>query len=138
MKRTFAAFPALWRSMPPITCGGTMRSIALAVVALAAVQAHAQTRSPAVKEVPFDSSAASAALASAATTIAACKLAGGPTGQGKIQVTFGPTGGVTKAEVVGAPFAGTPAGSCIASKFQSAKVPAFSGSPKTVAKAFSL
>jgi hypothetical protein len=115
-----------------------MRSIALAVIAFAAVQASAQTRSPAVKEVPFDSSAASAALASAASTIGACKVAGGPAGQGKVQVTFAPTGGVMKAEVVGAPYAGTAAGNCIAAKFQSAKVPAFSGAAKTVAKAFSL
>lgn len=85
----------------------------------------------------FDRGAASAALSSRAGAAAGCKKEGGPTGSAKVSVTFAPSGNVTQA-TVGAPFAGTPTGSCIAGAFQGAHVPPFSGSAMTVTKTVSI
>jgi hypothetical protein len=83
-------------------------------------------------------SAAKAALEGAAASAASCKSADGPTGRGKVQVTFSPSGRVTSASVVEGAFGGTPVGGCVAKLFRGAKVPAFSGDPVTVAKAFTI
>lgn len=84
-------------------------------------------------DTPFDRGAASAALNGAAGSAKGCKKADGPTGSAKVQVTFAPSGKATQA-TVGAPFAGTGVGSCIASAFKGLKVPPFSGPPVTVSK----
>lgn len=86
----------------------------------------------------FDVGAARAALQAAASNAAACKTAGGPTGSGKVQVTFSTSGRVTSATVVSGPFGGTSVGGCVASTFRRARVPAFSGDPQTVAKSFNI
>ncbi len=86
----------------------------------------------------FDVGAAKAALEAAAANAAACGSPGGPTGAGKVQVTFASSGRVTSANVVSGPFGGTAVGGCVASTFRRARVPAFSGEPKTVAKSFSV
>jgi hypothetical protein len=96
---------------------------------------------PAVEEAPkppFDTGAAKTALANAATAAANCKKPDGPTGSGKIQVTFSPSGRATSANVIEGAFGGTPVGGCIAKLFRAARVPAFSGDPVTVAKSFSI
>jgi predicted Zn finger-like uncharacterized protein len=87
---------------------------------------------------PFNKSAAISSLGAAAGGAAGCKKLGGPTGSGKVTVTFAPSGRVTTANVNGAPFAGTSVGGCVASIFRKAKVPPFSGSPVTVSKGFSI
>lgn len=87
---------------------------------------------------PFSVSAAQVALTQAAGNAQGCKKPSGPTGSGKVQVTFAPSGRVTSANVNGAPFAGTPVGGCVASVFRRARIPAFSGNPVTVAKSFSV
>jgi predicted Zn finger-like uncharacterized protein len=87
---------------------------------------------------PFSKASAISALGSAASSAAGCKKAGGPTGVGKVQVTFAPSGRVTSATVMGPPFAGTAVGGCVAGRFRAAKVPAFAGSPVTVSKSFSI
>lgn len=87
---------------------------------------------------PFNRGAAVSALSSAASQSASCKKIGGPTGSGKVQVKFAPSGRVTSATVTGAPFAGTSVGGCVASVFRRSKVPAFSGSAITVSKSFSI
>jgi hypothetical protein len=61
-----------------------------------------------------------------------------PTFPYNISVSFAPTGKVTNAVVQGAPYAGTPAGGCIARTFRNASIPAFRGSVVTVHKAFEL
>jgi predicted Zn finger-like uncharacterized protein len=86
----------------------------------------------------FDVGAAKAALAGAAASAAGCGNASGPKGSGKVQVTFAPSGRVTSANVVAGPFGGTSVGGCVASKFRAARVPAFSGSPQTVSKSFTV
>ena len=87
---------------------------------------------------PFDTGAAKTALANAAAGAAGCKKADGPTGAGKVQVTFSPSGRATSANVIEGAFGGTPVGGCIAKLFRAAKVPAFSGDPVTVSKSFSV
>lgn len=87
---------------------------------------------------PFDTGAAKAALATAASGVAGCKKPDGPTGSGKVQVTFAPSGNATAATVIEGDFSGTPVGGCIAKLFRAAKVPAFSGEPVTVAKSFTI
>jgi predicted Zn finger-like uncharacterized protein len=87
---------------------------------------------------PFSVSAAQVALTQAAGNAQACKKPDGPTGSGKVQVTFAPSGRVTSANVNGAPFAGTPVGGCVASAFRRARIPAFTGNPVTVSKSFSV
>jgi hypothetical protein len=83
----------------------------------------------------FNRDAARAALDSAAGAASGCKQKGGPTGRGRVTVTFAPSGRATQASV-GPPFAGTPVGSCAANAFRGASVPPFSGGPVTVSKSF--
>lgn len=87
---------------------------------------------------PFNTDAAKAALSTAASNAAACKSSDGPTGSGKVQVTFAPSGRVTTATVVSGPFGGTSVGGCVARAFRQARVPAFSGDSQTVSKSFSI
>jgi hypothetical protein len=83
---------------------------------------------------PFSASAASSALREATALATSCRQPGDPTGSATVVVTFAPSGRVTRASVTGAPFAGTTTGGCIASRFRSATVPAFSGDFVTVKK----
>jgi predicted Zn finger-like uncharacterized protein len=85
---------------------------------------------------PFSKASAISALGGAAGQSGGCKKAGGPTGVGKVQVTFAPSGRVTSATVMGPPFAGTAVGGCVAGAFRRAHVPAFSGNAVTVSKSF--
>jgi hypothetical protein len=87
---------------------------------------------------PFSRGAAIAALSAAASAASSCKKPGGPTGSGKVLVTFAPSGRVTSANVSGGSFGGTGVGGCVASVFRRAKVPAFGGGPVTVSKSFTV
>ena len=53
-------------------------------------------------------------------------------------IVFAPGGGAQSATVVGPPFEGTPTGACVAARFKGVHVPAFSGSPFSVAKSFTI
>jgi hypothetical protein len=86
----------------------------------------------------FNRGAATSALGAAAGAAKGCKKPDGPTGSGRVKVTFAPSGNVTSAVVDGPPFAGTPVGGCVASAFRSARVPPFSGAPVTVSKSFNI
>ncbi|WP_437854342.1 zinc-ribbon domain-containing protein [Sorangium sp. So ce363] len=86
----------------------------------------------------FNRGAASSALGAAAGSAKSCKKAGGPTGTGRVKVTFAPSGSVTSAEVQGAPFAGTSVGGCVARLFRGARVPAFGGGSVSVSKSFTI
>ncbi|HWL86337.1 MAG TPA: hypothetical protein VNO21_11075, partial [Polyangiaceae bacterium] len=85
---------------------------------------------------PFDRGAAQAALGNIDVT--SCKKSDGPAGSGHLKVTFQPSGTVSAVDVDQPPFSGTAVGGCIAAKFRSAHVPAFSGGPVTVGKGFNL
>lgn len=86
----------------------------------------------------FNVAAARAALNAAAANAAACAKPGGPTGSGKVLVTFAPSGRVTSSNVISGPFGGTAVGGCVASTFRRARVPAFSGDSQKVAKSFTI
>jgi hypothetical protein len=86
----------------------------------------------------FNRDAAIQALSVAASQASSCKKPDGPTGSGKVQVTFAPSGRATTAVVVGGAFGGTPVGGCVSSVFKRARVPPFSGDPVTVSKGFSI
>jgi predicted Zn finger-like uncharacterized protein len=84
----------------------------------------------------FDRAAALSALSAAATASQSCKKPDGPTGSGRIAVTFANNGTATTAAVEGPPFAGTPVGGCVAARFRGVHIPPFGGSPITVRKTF--
>ena len=93
---------------------------------------------PAAGAGPFDRGAAAASLGSIANSVASCKKPGGPTGEGHVSITIAPSGSVTSAVVDQPPYAGTAVGGCVAGKFRSAHVPAFSGSSMPVGKRFTI
>ncbi len=86
---------------------------------------------------PFDKSAAIAALSAAAGSAQSCKTPDGPTGSGKVSITFMPSGRATNTQVSG-DLAGTAVGGCVARIFRGAKVPPFAGDAVTVSKSFSV
>jgi hypothetical protein len=89
-------------------------------------------------EAAFNIGEAKSRLASAATGAASCKKPGGPIGTGRVVVLFAPSGVAQSATITGPPFEGTPTGACVAGRFRAVRVPAFSGSPFSVAKSFSI
>lgn len=89
-------------------------------------------------DAPIDRGALMSAMSKAANTVGSCKTADGPTGSGRVSVTFAPSGRVTQAVVNGAPFAGTSVGSCVASRFRGVSIPPFAGSSQTVGKTFQI
>jgi predicted Zn finger-like uncharacterized protein len=86
---------------------------------------------------PFDAAAAKEALSGATANVASCKEMGGPTGNGRVSITFAPSGRPTSVAVTG-DLAGTTVGSCIARLYRGVRVPAFSGDAVTVAKGFAV
>ncbi|MCL2448560.1 MAG: hypothetical protein FWD17_06415, partial [Polyangiaceae bacterium] len=87
---------------------------------------------------PFNMGEAKARLAAAASAAQQCKKPSGPTGTGRVVVVFAPSGAAQSASVTGDPFEGTPTGGCVAAHFKSVHVPAFSGSPFSVSKSFTV
>jgi len=84
-----------------------------------------------------DRAAVMSAMNSVSGAVTAC--AGAERGTAQIRVTFaGGSGRVTTAQVVGAPFAGTPAGSCMARAVRAASVPPFSNPSLTVTFPFAI
>lgn len=100
-------------------------------------EAPAPAAAPTSDAPPFDKAAAIAALSAAAGNAGSCKTADGPTGSGKVSITFMPSGRATNTQVSG-DLAGTAVGGCVARLFRSAKVPPFSGDPVTVSKSFTV
>ncbi len=86
---------------------------------------------------PFNMGEAKARLAAIAGSVQGCKK-GDQTGSGRVVVTFSPAGNVASAVVSGPPFEGTSTGACVAARFRGARVPAFSGSPFSVSKSFTI
>jgi len=84
---------------------------------------------------PLNRGAAVSALAAAAGRAKACSSGEGPSGGGRAMVTFSPDGPVSNVSLP-APFAGTAVGSCVATAFRSARVPAFTGSAVTLPGSF--
>jgi hypothetical protein len=91
-----------------------------------------------VVEAAFNIGEAKSRLASAAAAAESCKKPGGPIGTGRVVVVFAPSGVAQSATITGPLFEGTPTGACVAGRFRAVRVPAFSGSPFSVAKSFSI
>lgn len=87
---------------------------------------------------PFDKGAALSSLSGIASNLSSCKKPDGPTGSGKVTVTFEPSGNVSKVEFIEGPFGGTAVGGCIAGKFRGAHIPPFAGSAVPANKSFVL
>jgi predicted Zn finger-like uncharacterized protein len=105
---------------------------------VAAKEAEPKESTPPAAEVgPFDPSAAKEALSAATANVGSCKEMGGPTGTGRVSITFAPSGRPTSVAVSG-DLAGTTVGSCVARLYRAVRVPAFSGDAVTVAKSFSV
>jgi predicted Zn finger-like uncharacterized protein len=110
---------------------------AAAAAAAPAPKAAAPAAAPEADQ-PFNMGEAKAKLAAAAAAVQACKKADGPAGTGRVVVLFAPSGAAQSATISGAPFEGTPTGACVAARFRGVHVPAFSGSPFSVSKSFTI
>ncbi|HKQ68046.1 MAG TPA: hypothetical protein VJT73_01840, partial [Polyangiaceae bacterium] len=85
-------------------------------------------------EREFDTTSARAAIEEAGQRAAGCRTIDAPAGAARLAITFAPTGRVTSAVIDSGPFAGTPAGACVVSKFRTVQVPPFDGESVTVHK----
>lgn len=94
-----------------------------------------KAEAPAGPRGPLNRGAATAALGAASGRVGGCKTSDGPSGPGRVMVTFSPDGPVSSVSVQ-PPFAGTAVGECIVTVFRSARVPAFTGSPVTLPQSF--
>lgn len=104
----------------------------------AAVEVTNTAEAPA-SEPAFDTGAARSSMRAIAGSLAGCKSSPDDEGgSGQVRVTFAPSGAATQAVVEGGNLAGTPLGSCVASRFRGARVPPFAGSPVTVRQTFTL
>ncbi|MDC0683849.1 zinc-ribbon domain-containing protein [Sorangium atrum] len=134
-----AATPAAAAAEKPASAPAAAAEKPASAPAAAAEKPAAPKPEPAASGgAEFNRGAASSALGAAAGSAKSCKKAGGPTGTGRVKVTFAPSGSVTSAEVQGAPFAGTSVGGCVARLFRGARVPAFGGGPISVSKSFTI
>jgi hypothetical protein len=86
---------------------------------------------------PFDRGSAARVLNVAAAGVRTCGGQGGPSGSGRVQVTFAGTGTVLSVSV-DAPFAGTAAGACVTNRFRLVRLAPFSGGNVTVSKSFTV
>ncbi len=80
----------------------------------------------------FNRDAAKAALDEAASQAKNCRPQGGPSGTGRVQVRYEPSGKVAAVSILSSKFENTTAGSCVRMLFRRAKVPEFTGAPVVV------
>lgn len=80
----------------------------------------------------FNREAAKAALDEAASQAKNCRPQGGPSGTGRVQVRYEPSGKVANVAILTSKFDNTTAGSCVRMLFRRAKVPEFTGAPVMV------
>jgi hypothetical protein len=80
----------------------------------------------------FNRDAAKAALDEAAAQAKNCRPQGGPSGTGRVQVRYEPSGKVANVAILTSKFDNTTTGSCVRMLFRRAKVPEFTGAPVVV------
>ncbi|MEY4545183.1 MAG: hypothetical protein RL685_1378 [Pseudomonadota bacterium] len=80
----------------------------------------------------FNREAAKSALDDAAGQAKNCRPAGGPSGTGRVQVRYEPSGRVSNVSILTGKFENTTTGSCVKMLFRRAKVPEFTGVPVVV------
>jgi predicted Zn finger-like uncharacterized protein len=98
----------------------------------------AASSAPPANLPPFNKAEAIKALGIADKEAKACKKAGGPTGTGKVIITFDTSGKITKADVEGGHYPGSDVGKCVADAFLKVQIPAFSGKSITAARHFEI
>jgi hypothetical protein len=113
-------------------------SLAAAMAGAATPPAAAPATPAAGSDQPFNMGEAKARLGAAAEGAQSCKKGDGATGTGRVVVVFAPSGAAQSATISGPPFQGTPTGNCVAARFRGVHVPAFSGSPFSVSKSFTI
>lgn len=59
-------------------------------------------------------------------------------GNGHVRLVIAPSGVVTEAHVDRGPYVGTSEGQCIEARYREVRLPTFTGSPRTIGKAFTL
>jgi hypothetical protein len=100
-----------------------------------------ETRLPDPTDAPakpsIDQAALRAAFAEGEVKAKSCLGATSPSGTARISVTFAPSGEAVGAIVGGSPFANTLEGQCMAAKFRTLHVPAFTGAEVIVRKSIS-
>jgi hypothetical protein len=77
-------------------------------------------------------------LAVGANRATQCSKPDGPHGSGVVRVLFNPSGGILRATVLSAPFAGSEAGACVERAFQNLATPAFRGRTQSTTYRFLL
>lgn len=90
---------------------------------------------PAVDPNAFNEGVARSRLAQANSVLVFCKRPGWVNGPGTASVTFN-TDGTVGNVVMNPPYAGTPAGDCVAGHFKRAKTTPFQGTPRTLVHPF--
>lgn len=80
----------------------------------------------------FNRDAAKRALDEAASQAKNCRPQGGPSGTGRVQVRYEPSGKVAAVAILTSKFENTTTGSCVRMLFRRAKVPEFTGAPVVV------
>lgn len=80
----------------------------------------------------FDKKAAKAALDAAAAQARSCR--GGPSGTGRVQVRYAPTGNVARVDVLTRSFDDGPIANCIRMVFRRASIPSFTGAPAVLVR----
>lgn len=94
------------------------------------------TSKPAMHDEPgFPLDAAVSSMKLAASFAGDCSATSGPSGSGTADVTFEKDGHVSSV-ALSEPFAGTPVGECVASKFRRVTIPAFANGPRVTKKSF--
>jgi hypothetical protein len=119
----------------PFTLTGTQSQVARIAVRLEEQLVEVDDDIPPPTAPPINRAAIAAALAR--VSVAHCARSGGPAGEGRVTVTFAPSGRAI-AVTPGAPFGSTAVGACVERAFSSVVVPAWDPSQGnvTVAKSF--
>lgn len=86
----------------------------------------------------FDRLAAREKLELAAAKAANCRPPGGPTGTGRVQIRYAPSGEVSQVNIQTEEFQNTTTGGCVRMLFRRASVPEFKGAGKTVTTSFTI
>lgn len=102
------------------------------VAKAAAVPGEGETDDSKTSGTTFNREAAKTALDSAASQAKNCRPPGGPTGAGRVQVRYEPSGKVGAVAILTPKFENSAAESCIVMLFRRANVPAFNGAPAVV------
>jgi hypothetical protein len=108
------------------------RAAAAAATPSPAVEADESAKGPDTPGSTFNKQAAKTALDDAAAQARNCRPQGGPSGAGRVQVRYEPTGKVGEVSILTPQFDNTTTGSCVVMVFRRASIPAFTGSPAVV------